>query len=722
MNRFVQVLFIALVASSAQAQVPPPRIEPVRETVNGVEIRDPYRWMERGDAEFLKWAHAEAEQSRAVLDSLPGRAALYRRIVGLDKPGNGITGLQARAGRWVFERLADAGDKRVLHVRSEPGGSERALDLLAGFPAADGPWNEVRHARVLSPNGRYLTFGTTRKGEADPVLRVYDLEEERTLADQIDWPLWADSSGFRPRWLADSSGFLYVRRADADAKMDNTARARRGQVFLHRIGTSRSADRALFGFGITHGIAETDTLYVEGDPHPRWLSILRRMPEGREIWVLDLARLDHPGPPAARMIHATDVQTHGYGVLGDSLYVVDSKGAPRYQLVRYDLRKDAPTSEVVVPQQEGVLDGLAVGIDAIYFAETVLDQSKLHVLEGASRRVVALDAGGVDALEAGPDGRGAWIEQVSWTRPRRGRWLAAGEVRARDLAFAPPVAEAGTNFASRVEWATARDGVRIPYTIVQRADAPADGSGYVMLDGYGCFGTAEPAFYWAALQAWLEKGGVFVHAALRGGGELGADWHRAGRDRNKPAAFEDAIDISRHLIRTRVTRPGRIGVTGASCGGTTMGMAALEAPHLISAAVLSVGAFDPWRMAGQTSAGARSIRDFGDPATEEGTRRILALAPYDQILDGVERPAFYIDSGATDYAIPLWVGGKMVARARAALPAGKPVLWGIDWNGGHNVGVDYSQLDADNFSFLLWQLGHPEFQPAAGPLQAGGRN
>src|SRR5690606_26039107 len=134
--------------------------------------------------------------------------------------------------------------------------------------------------------------------------------------------------------------------------------------------------------------------------------------------------------------------------------------------------------------------------------------------------------------------------------------------------------------------------------------------------------------------------------------------------------FEDAIDVTKHLIRTGVTRAGRVGVSGGSCGGATMGMAALEAPHLIGAAALSVGAFDMWRLAAHSSAGARSIRDFGDPATADGARRIRALSPYYQVLAGAERPPMLISSGATDYAIPLWVGGKMVARSRASAANG----------------------------------------------------
>ena len=142
-----------------------------------------------------------------------------------------------------------------------------------------------------------------------------------------------------------------------------------------------------------------------------------------------------------------------------------------------------------------------------------------------------------------------------------------------------------------------------------------------------------------------------------------------------------------------------------------MGMAALEAPHLIGAAALSAAALDMSRIASATTAGARSIREFGDPETPEGARRIDALSPYRQLLPGAKRPAFLLMSGATDYTIPLWVGGKFVAAARAANPKAPPLVWRIDWTGGHNVGRDYAAEDADLMAFMFWQLGHPDFQP-----------
>ena len=707
-------LFLLLVAVADAGCAAPelPRVSSTVETVNGVEIRDPYRWMEQGGSKFDAWSRAESDFARSTLDANPGRKALAERIKTLDSPTSGIRSLQVRNDRWLYERAVDGSDRPSLLVRDGQRGKERAIDLFRDLPASEGPWTEIHAARLLSPGGRFLMFGTTQKGEDNPAIRIFDLDNDRLLPDSIFWPTWADSNGFQPRWLANSSGFFYVRRADASATMDNTERARRGQVFLHMIGSATSDDRALFGYGITDGISEADTLYVQGEPDQRWLTIWRRMPDARELWVMDLQMLESPKPLPARRIWASDISVPGYGVLGNDLYVADSIGSPRFRVIRYALLDEVPSAIEVLPEQPGVLTHLIAAKDAVYVAESLLSSARLHVIGGQHPRVLDLEAGAVVNLAAGIDGRGVWLAQVDWLMPEHGHLLEAGKTTSfEQLDFELSNAPAADDYSIETKWAVARDGERIPYTIVQRKNAVANASAYVMLDGYGCFGSAFPPYYWPALYAWLERGGIFVRAAMRGGGELGADWHRAGRDRNKPVAFEDAIDVAKDLVREKITRPGRIGVTGASCGGITMGMAALEAPHLIGAAVLTVGAFDPWRLASDSAAGARSIRDIGDPTTAEGTRRILALSPTMQVLDDAPRPAMLINSGATDYAIPLWAGGKMVARTRSASPQGKPVLWAIQWNAGHNVGVDYLQADTDTMTFLLWQLGHPDFQP-----------
>lgn len=708
---FLLVAIAVLIPAAAYAQPTPPPQQPFVETVHGVAREDSYRWMEAGGDEFVSWAREEATWAKEVLEAIRGRTALLAEIKQLDRPSPGISNLQARGGRWLFETLPAGAESRVSVLRNGEDGKEGPVELLSTLPKNAGPWSEVDHARVLSPDGRYLAFGTTQRGEDEPAIRVYDLDAKRLLPDVIVWPLWADSRGFRPRWLTDSSGFFYVRNPAATAKMDNRERARGGQVFLHRLGMPAADDRPIFGFGITNGIEAADTLYVEGEPNPRWLAVLNRKPSGREIWVVDLRSRGSDRATSWRAFKS-DALVPGFGVHDNKLYTLDNMGAERYRLVSVDLTDPSSKPEEIISQQDGVLGHLQVSEDAVHIVETRLGESRLHIVNGKTRRLIKLPDGSVESVTAGPDGKGAWVEVTDWLRPRSGWLVRSGQAtairldRGSDLRPAFDLAN-----ITELHWAIARDGVRIPYTLVRRANARPDRSGYVMMSGYGCFGSTNSPFYWPALNAWLRRGGLFVHAGVRGGGELGSAWHSAGSDRNKPTSFEDGIDVVRHLIASGWSKPGKIGVTGGSCGGATMGMAALEAPHLIGAAALSGAALDMHRVAVTSTAGARSIREFGDPQTAEGMRRIDALSPYRQLLPGAPRPALLIISGATDYTIPLWMGGKFVAAARATNSTAPPVLWRIDWTAGHNVGRDYAAEDADLMSFLFQRLGHPDFQP-----------
>ena len=429
LSSFLLIALGTVVARAGLSQPAPPPQQFFVETVHGATRADSYRWMENGGEPFDRWAKGEAKWARDLLDGIPGRAALYSEIQALDQPPSGIAGLQARGARWLYDTLPPGASTRSSVIRLEPGGLEKPLRLLNRLPKDEGPWSEVRHARVLSPDGRYLAFGTTRRGEADPAIRVYDIQNERLLPDVIAWPPWADSRGFRPRWLADSSGFFYIRNPRADTAMDNRERARGGQVFLHRLGTSVADDAPIFGYGITKDIAVDDTLYVEGEPDARWLAILNRKPSGRDIWVVDLRTLAS-GRPLARRAYRSDELVPGFGVHEGKLYTLDSANAERYRLVAVDLNDPKSRPVEALPQQPGVLGHLQVSADAVYVVETRLDENRIHVVETKGAREVPISSGSVESTAAGPDGKGVWLEVTNWLRPRSGWLLRPGAAKA----------------------------------------------------------------------------------------------------------------------------------------------------------------------------------------------------------------------------------------------------------------------------------------------------
>lgn len=703
-------------AITAAAQPPAPRATDFTETVNGVDIRDPYRWMEQGGAEFDGWIKAEAAYSEAVLASIPARTAL-RAEVGRLMRGDVDVGIPQRGGGRLLHRKPAVGDAPPKPYLREADGRERALPDLLQLHAKGSRHALVPHAQVLSPTGRHLTVGITRDGEADPLLRVFDLDTGKYLPEIIRWPLFADFRGFRPRWLADGSGFFYVRNPQRTGTTPEVEREWHGRIYLHRLGTPVARDRAIFGEGLTPAIAQDDTLYVEGSADPDWLIVYVRQPNGRQLWAAPLAR-DGTFKQAARKLLSSPTAFGGWGRRGQQFYALTPSGAADQQLVSLDLDDPAAAPKVLLPAGQQTWSALTAAADAVYLARREGGSMSLHALgdDGAPRQIALPQQGTISAMQA-LDGGGVefvvdtWLGTPQWLR------VAAGSTQAEDTRLMPPgKVDTRAYIAERV-LAPARDGVEVPVTLLRRRDLLRQAQAPVILHAYGCFGTTQDSYYDPARLAWLDRGGIYAIAHVRGGGDLGTRWHLAGRDRNKPTAMEDIIDSAAHLVRLGWTRPGRIAGEGESCGGLTVGRAALERPDLFGAAVLAVAQLDDTR--GGDAAYRRSIFDFGDPDTPEGLRRIKALSTYHAILPGAATPAFLLINGANDYTIPLWQAGKFIAKVRASSASGAPALLRVNWSGGHGINAgdeDPAAGLSDMFSFLLWRFGEAAFQP---PAQTG---
>jgi len=701
------VSWLLAVPPALAGEPPVARREPFAETMAGVEIQDPYRWMEAGGAEFDAYARAEAEHARSTLDGLPERAALLARIRALLTAAP-YAGRVQRAGKRLLVPIHLVGDSAPRLELREEGRRTRVLPDLARLHDPTGHHALVAHALELSPDGRHLTVGLVRDGEADPVLRVFDVERGRYLPDTVRWPLFADARGFRPRWLADGSGFFHVRNPGRTANTPEVEREWRGLVYLHRLGTPVDRDPAIFGHGLEPAIAADDTLYVEGPADPDWLVVYNRKANGRELWAAPLGRDGRPASPLRRVLVAA-LPFGGWGRHGSELFVLTPGDTPELRLVTVPLDTPGAPPREALPAGDRPWSALAVADDGVYLTRREGGSMGLVRLAGTELREVALPAAGELSDLAALPGGGIELRLDTWLSPSIGLRVAPGADRATDTGALPRSTVDASPFVEERLLAEGRDGVQVPVTLLRRRDLPRDGKAKVLLHAYGCFGSPRDPEFLPEYFAWLERGGIFAIAHVRGGGDLGTAWHRAGRDRQKPTVIGDIVDAAAHLVRAGWTSPGRVGAWGESCGGTTVGRAVLERPDLFGAGILVVGALDPTRPS--DASWRRSIFDLGDPDTGEGMRRIRNLSPYHAILPGGAVPALLLLNGANDYTIPLWQGAKFVARVRAEAAGGRPTLLRVNWTGGHNIsaglGDGPAEELADTFAFLLWQLGAP---------------
>ncbi len=714
--------FWACCMSTVAAAPPsPPAARPHIDRALGVEIADEYRWMETAGIGLDPWIDSEDAFARGTLDSLPGRAALEQRVAELWRTGMGEVDEAL-----VDEALVDAGAARQLLL-------DYSLDRpRLGVRTGGGPFSVVfdgavegeeqgssirRSATQLSPDGRYVTLGLVDNGEENPRIRVLDLATLRFLPETLRQPLWADADGFHVEWLPDGSGFLWAKNPQRSAATKDGEREHNGHIYLHRLGTSPDSDVALFGPSLLPGLRADDTPYPGVSADGRWLVVRVRHVQGRSLWVAPFAggRL---AAPFVKVVESAAIL--GWGIRGDDLWAVVPEGAPGHALVRVSLSAPGARPEQVATGENGVLSGLAVAGDTLYVAQRDGALSSLwRIGEDGKRTAIALPRPGVvDQLENGDRHRGVRLRLRSGLYPDEWLEIVPNAISARPVLAAPRgLPPALADFTVTVIEAPARDGALIPVSLLHGKAQPRDGSSFVRMDVYGCFGTSAELIYDPSSLAWLERGGMLAIGHVRGGSELGRGWHEANVQRGHASAVDDTVDIVEHLVRERWIAPGRAALIGASCGAATAGNAALARPDLIAAASLHVGGVDEWRAWSETASGARSVRDIGDPTTALGVRRLVAASPYHRLLPGVRQPAFFLFNGGTDYTIPLWMGAKFVARARSRAGAGSgPLLFRVDRRAGHAGPIDFdARLRAytDDLAFQLWQLGHRDFQPSA---------
>ena len=685
---------------------PVARVDVVRDTYFGTTVEDPYRWLEDWRSEeALAYVRAQGAYSRAYLDSLPDRVALAERIAELSgastridhpilaldhtfylrrDPGDNLAKLMLRVGHDGDERL-------LFNPNTLPGSVHTAIDWYA--PSRD---------------GRYVALGTSQGGSEDSTLEVLDTETGAFLDDRISRTRFGGVS-----WLEDGRSFVYHRLAELPEGAPGTERYNNSRTFLHRLGSDPETDLPVFGRGLHDGVdvAPGDWPLVSTTPGCAWMVGLLAHGVLNELtlYTAPIASLADPANIPWRKVVDIEDDVTGFSLADDTLYLLTHRDAPRFKVTALAIGGGATHGPaLVVPESGVVIQEVQVAGD--YLLTRDLDggigRLRRTPREGGAPQPIGLPVeGAITALACAPDYPEFLVQLTSWTvSPLLYRGDAATGALL-DTGWQPPSPVDFGDVDARELQAPAADGTVIPLSIIHRRGLRLDGANPTLLVGYGSYGlTLDPAFN-PSMLAWYERGGVFAVAHLRGGGEYGEEWHRAGQKLTKENTITDFIACAEYLIREGYTRPVRLAGEGTSAGGIPSGGALVRRPDLWAAMVMRVAVTNMLRSEISEN-GPPNVPEFGSVTTEEGFRALQLMDSYARVQDGVAYPAVLLTTGLNDPRVDVWEASKMCARLQAATTSGRPVLLRVEEQGGHGMGSTRRQLDeelADTLAFLLEQ-------------------
>lgn len=689
---------------------PMARVEPVTETFFGQSVTDPYRWMENPqDPDWAPFMRANADHARATLDAIPARQALQDRIAAISG-GTAAARTPKPVGESLFFQWREVGaDSQALRVRK--GGQVRTLVDTNGMIGKDGAHMSLDWW-APSPDGRHVAYGLSEAGSETSTLHIIEVETGEILPERIDRTNFGVSG-----WLPDSSGVMYNRlgtapRGSVDYYADSAC-------WLHRLRTDPASDVQLLKRGQYSDIPATDAYdfpFITADPSSDHVIAVMYGGVRREnpCWTAKVADLVAGRPQWRRICDVAD-EVVGTAWRGDDVWLLTTKDAENGKVLHVSLSNpEIANATVVVPQGEVVIENLLATSDALYVLLMDAGYHRLERIRADGRRTaVALPFEG-SILETGfettsPD---LYLTMSSWLEPT-GIWKrdAAGQVADTGLSPRPDIDTSGYELVR--DFATARDGTRVPLSIIAAKGTARDGSAPCMVEAYGAYQSVNSPGFDVRGIAFLEKGGVQAVAHVRGGGEYGKRWWRAGRKLTKPNTWRDLIDCCEHLIAAGWTSTPKLAIIGGSAGGITIGRALTERPDLFAMVVPQVGCLNPLRMEFSQN-GPTNIEEFGTVTNEEGFRGLFEMDSLHHVVDGTRYPTVLLTHGMTDPRVAPWNSGKMAARLRVAGSNDSgPVLLRVDFDAGHGIGSTRSQFDAeraDIYALFLQIAGVPEFR------------
>ncbi len=688
----------AAIADTPTGEHVPPatRTEDVVDDLYGTKVPDPYRWLEdSGSDEVRRWVEAQNAHTRSLLDPRPGRDAVRRRLTSLLSIGT-IGAPAVRNGRYFYTRREAGQNQPILYVRRGLKGEDRALvdpNALSADGTATIDW------WYPSDDGALVAYGVSTSGDEKSTLRVIETETGAHRPDTIPHTRYSSLG-----WLPDGSGFYYT-RYPAPGTVPAGQENYNSHVFFHRLGTAPAADPKVFG----EGRKAEDIIQINISPDGRYLVITVNEGWARnDLFVRDLKA---EGMPTITVAEGIDALFSGE-VVGATLYLLTNWQTPRYRLLAVDLaRPQKENWRPLIPESGAVLNQFAYagGQIAALYLKDASSRLAIHAADGKKVRDIPLPALGTISIVSGRhDSQEVFFDFSSYTMPP-----AIDRHDLRTGATAPWEKVKADIDLSRLEvkqvFYPSKGGTRVSMFVVHRKGLRRDGSHPTLLYGYGGFNINQTPGFSRGLVLWLERGGVYAEANLRGGGEYGEEWHRAGMLNHKQNVFDDFAAAAEWLVASKYTTRERLGIMGGSNGGLLVGATIAQRPDLFRAAVCAVPLLDMVRYHNFQIA-RLWIPEYGSAETPEQFRFLYAYSPYHHVKERTSYPAVLLTTAESDSRVDPMHARKMAARLQAATSSGpgRPILLRTETRAGHGIGKPVSkQIDeaTDVWTFLLWQLG-----------------
>jgi prolyl oligopeptidase len=714
----VSLFALALGATAAlAATIPPPPATPAGDTVDvvqGTKVADPYRWLEnRDDPKVQAWSDAQNARTRSYLDALPSRAAVKDKLTKLiTATSPSYAQLKAR-GDVVFALYNDPAKQQpalvVLNAQADPASRRIVLDPnvldTKGLTAMD--WY------VPSTDGTKVAVSLSKNGSEDGTLHIYDTATGKEIGEPIDRVQFPTAGGSMA-WTADGKGFWYTRYPGADAP--EADRHFNIQVYFHALGTPVASDT--LALGTKDGLERVSEVFLDNQFGRDSIMAMIQRGDGN-IWAFYI--LKRGAAPVQIGTYTDDVVYAAIGPDG-AVYAISRANASNGKILKLKppfATEGLASAPVIVPQSgvaiqsggaEEELADLSFGPDHLFVRDIVGGPIQVRVfgLNGKPDGKLPLPEIAANVSVESLKNGDALFDVTTYLRPRYfARWNPqSGKTVETALKITSPISFDDAE-VTRI-FATSKDGTKVPINVIMKRGTKLDGSNPTLLYGYGGYGISETPFFAGAFtRLWLDRGGIYGFANIRGGAEYGETWHKQGMLTKKQNVFDDFAACGDYLVSQGYTSHARLSLLGGSNGGLLMGAEITQHPALAHAVVSAVGIYDMVRWENDPN-GAFNAPEFGTVKNPEQFKALYAYSPYHHVAKGTAYPAVLMLTGANDGRVNPMHSRKFTAALQAATASKNPILLRTSKTSGHGIGSSLDERigqQTDELTFLFDQLG-----------------